>query len=177
VGDGIAHHQITAWDAVSGQVLPAFPRIMDDMQFIGSPALADVDGDGVAEVLNGSGVYQVRAYRADGSMPDGWPKFTHGWHIASPTAGDVDGDGLIEIVALTRERGLFVWDTPAPATQRALPWTGFGRDRRNTKNLDSGVSSLVPEPGAAAGTAAAVAGLAALAIGARRHRSGSGARR
>ena len=39
---------------------------MDDMQFIGSPALADVDGDGVAETISGSGAYLVRAYRADG---------------------------------------------------------------------------------------------------------------
>jgi hypothetical protein len=176
VGDGIAHHQITAWNPATGAVLPAFPRIMEDMQFIGSPALADVDGDGVAEVLNGSGVYQVRAYRANGSMPPGWPKFTHGWHIASPTAGDVDGDRRIEIVALTREGRLYVWKTPAFASEKALPWTGFGRDRRNTQNLASGVPSLVPEPGAAAGAAAAVASLAAIAGRARR-RSPSPARR
>jgi len=144
VGDGLAQHQITAWSAESGALLPAFPRPMEDMQFIGSPALADVDGDGVAEVLNGSGVYQVRAYRADGTMPAGWPKFTHGWHIASPTAGDVDGDGLTEVVAFTREGRLFVWDTPAPATDAALPWTGFGRDRRNTQNQASGVPSTAP---------------------------------
>src|SRR5690606_37046979 len=37
VGEDITHHQITAWDAVTGQVLPAFPRFMEDMQFIGSP--------------------------------------------------------------------------------------------------------------------------------------------
>lgn len=173
VGDDIAHHQITAWDAVTGQVLPAFPRFMEDMQFIGSPAIADVDGDGVPDVLSGSGAYQVRAYRADGSMPEGWPKFTHGWHIASPTAGDVDGDGKIEVVALTREGGLFIWDTPAKATQRALPWPGYGRDRRNTKNLYSGVSSLVPEPGSAAGAGVAIATLAAVARRARRRGSRS----
>ncbi|HSJ97902.1 MAG TPA: FG-GAP-like repeat-containing protein, partial [Myxococcota bacterium] len=151
VTDGLAHHQITAWDAATGALLPAFPRVMEDMQFIGSPALADVDGDGVAEILNGSGAYQVRAYRADGSMPAGWPKFTHGWHIASPTAGDVDGDGLTEIVAFTREGKLFVWDTPASATDAALPWTGFGRDRRNTQNQASGVPSTAGAPDALAG--------------------------
>src|SRR5690606_27485603 len=103
VGDDIAHHQITAWDAVTGQVLPAFPRFMEAMQCIGSPAIADVDGDGVPAVLSGRGAYPVRASRADGSTPAGWPKFTRGWHIASPPAGDVDGDGKIEVVALTRE--------------------------------------------------------------------------
>jgi hypothetical protein len=143
VEDGVlAHHQLTAWDPRTGALSPAFPRPMDDMQFIGSPALADVDGDGVAEAINGSGAYLVRAYRSDGAEPEGWPKFTHGWHIGAPTPGDVDGDGMNEVVIISREGKLFVWDTPAPATEAGLPWQGFGRDRRNTKNGQSGVSSL-----------------------------------
>ncbi|RIL04993.1 MAG: hypothetical protein DCC71_11965 [Proteobacteria bacterium] len=140
--NAFGQHQITAWNPRDGTLVPAFPRLMEDMQFIGSPALADVTGDGVAEVINGSGVYLVRAYRADGSTPAGWPKFTHGWHIGSVTPGDVDGDGLIEIVAATREGQLFVWDTPAPATAAAMPWAGFGRDRRNTKNGTAAVSPV-----------------------------------
>ena len=138
----IAHHQLTAWNPRTGALSPAFPRPMEDMQFIASPALADVDGDGIADAINGSGAYLIRAYRADGAEPAGWPKFTHGWHIGSVTPGDVDGDGLTEVVVISREGKLFVWDTPAPATEAALPWQGYGRDRRNTKNAQSGVSSL-----------------------------------
>jgi hypothetical protein len=137
-------HQVTAWDPRSGALLgasasePAFPAVMDDMQFIASPALADVDGDGEAEIVQGSGAYLVRAYRADGTMPEGWPKFTHGWHISSPAVGDVDGDGLLEVAALTREGMLFVWDTPAPAPG-GVQWQGFARDRRNTGNWSADV--------------------------------------
>jgi len=134
-------HSITAWDPAAGTLLPAFPRKMDDMQFLSSPGLADVDGDGVAEIVQGSGAYLVRAFRADGSEPAGWPKFTHGWMIPSPTAGDVDGDGLIEVVASSREGKLYVWDTPAPATDAAIPWQGFGGNRRNTKSLLAPVSA------------------------------------
>jgi hypothetical protein len=136
---GFADHQLSAWDPTTGAVLPAFPRLMDDMQFIGSPSLADVSGDGLADVVNGSGAYLVRAYTAAGQTPAGWPKFTHGWHIGSPTAGDVDGDGLVEVVAITREGTLFAWDTPGVASEAAVAWSGFGRDRRNTKNEASGV--------------------------------------
>ena len=132
-------HSITAWDPLTGDVLPAFPRVMDDMQFLSSPGIADVDGDGKAEVLQGSGAYLVRAYSATGAQPAGWPKFTHGWVIPAPTAGDVDGDGLLEVVASTREGNLYVWDTPSPSSDAAIPWQGFGHDRRNTKNLGSGV--------------------------------------
>jgi Subtilase family/FG-GAP-like repeat/FG-GAP repeat len=151
--EGLAHNQLIAWNPRTGALLDAFPRVMDDLQFLSSPAVVDVDGDGVPEVVNGSGGYLVRAYRADGSTPDGWPKFTHGWHIGSPTPGDVDGDGLIEIVAISREGVLYVWDTPAPATEAAIPWAGFGADRRNTQNL----SSRVPRTAEPASPLAALA--------------------
>jgi hypothetical protein len=135
-------HQIAAYDTASGALLPAYPAVMDDLQFLTSPSIADVDGDGIPEVLQGSGAYLLRAYRGDGGVPQGFPKFTHGWLISSPTPGDVDGDGKIELVAATREGRLYVWDTPAPASETAIPWQGFGRDRRNTQNLASGVSPL-----------------------------------
>jgi hypothetical protein len=124
---------------------------MDDMQFIASPALGDVDGDGLPEVVQGSGAYLVRAYRADGSTPAGFPKFTHGWHIASPALGDVDGDGLVEVVASTREGNLFVWDTPGTASAAALPWARYGRDRRNSKNLSAAVANVAPSVDTLAG--------------------------
>ena len=132
-------HSVTAWNPRTGELLPAYPRKMDDMQFLASPAIADVDGDGIPEVIQGSGAYLVHAFRGDGSEPAGWPKFTHGWMIGSPTPGDVDGSGKIAVVASSREGNLYVWDTPAPAKASAIPWQGFGRDRRHTKNLSSGV--------------------------------------
>jgi hypothetical protein len=132
-------HSLTAWNPRTGELLAAYPRKMDDMQFLASPGIADVDGDGVPEVIQGSGGYLVHAFRGDGSEPAGWPKFTHGWMIGSPTPGDVDGSGKIAVVASSREGNLYVWRTPAPAKASAIPWQGFGRDRRHTKNLSSGV--------------------------------------
>jgi len=154
------HHQVAAWHADpagQGELVSAFPQAMEDMQFISSPGIADVTGDGVPEVVQGSGTYLVRAFEilddageaaaagvpvGSAVQPAGWPKLTLGWVISSPTAGDVDGDGLIEVIATTREGNLFVWDTPAPASVAAIPWQGFGRDRRNTQNHESGVSPL-----------------------------------
>jgi len=138
-------HQIAAWNPRDGSLLPQFPRRMDDMQFLTPPALADVDGDGRADVVQGSGVYLLRAYTEEGRTPAGWPKFTHGWLVGTPAVGDVDGDDRVEVVAVTREGRLFAWDTPAAARAEALPWPSFGRDRRNTRNLDSEVSPLAPE--------------------------------
>jgi len=138
----VSDFQVTAWNPLNRTLLAPFPVVMDDMSFLTSPALADVDGDEKADILMGSGGYMLRAYRSDGVMPVGWPKFTHGWILASPVAGDVDGDGRVEVIVNTREGQLYIWDTPAAATEKSLPWPCMGRDRRNTQNLQSGVSSL-----------------------------------
>jgi hypothetical protein len=143
---GPGHHQISAWNPRSGDLLPAFPRFMDDMQFLTSPAIADVDGDGQAEVIQGSGAYLLRAYSQDGATPEGWPKFTHGWLVASPVPGDVDGDGMLEVVAATREGNLYVWETPSPAAPGSVQWQGFGADRRNSQNWSLGLAQPAAPP-------------------------------
>lgn len=154
-------HQIAAFDPRDGSLLPAFPRPMDDTQFLTAPSLADVDGDGVADILQGSGAYLVRAYRGDGSTPAGFPKFTHGWVLSAVTPGDVDGDGRVEVVAATREGRLYVWNTDGVAGEASIPWQGFARDRRNTGNLQSGVSPLAGPPAADPGLRWTLEGIAA----------------
>jgi hypothetical protein len=139
-------HEIGAFDPQTGAILPAFPRNMDDMMFLTSPAIADVSGDGKPEIVQGSGGYLLRAFDADGATPAGWPKFTHGWLVASAAPGDVDGDGQIEVVAATREGNLYVWDTPSPATPGSVQWQGFGADRRNTKNWSAGLATPTVTP-------------------------------
>ena len=77
----------------------AWPRLMEDFQFFMSPAVADLDDDGLPEVINGTGSYLLHAINYEGVELDGWPKFTNGWIISSPAVGDIDGDGLREVVA------------------------------------------------------------------------------
>ncbi|HJQ84213.1 MAG TPA: hypothetical protein VKA21_09065, partial [Candidatus Binatia bacterium] len=133
-----ADDHIAAWVAATGQYVPAFPKHMEDLQFLTGPSIADVGGaPGVRtppEILAGSAGYFLHAYDATGAEPLGWPKFTGGWHVANAAVGDVDGDGLNEVVALTREGNLFVWDTTAPAA--AEEWPKKRHDLRNTGNHD-----------------------------------------
>src|SRR5262249_26792115 len=46
---------VEAWNVATGEFLPAFPRLLDDVVFFGSAAIADVSGDGQAEMVIGSG--------------------------------------------------------------------------------------------------------------------------
>ena len=124
-------HLIGGWDARSGSWLDGFPAPMEGWTILGTPAIADVDGDGHSEVISPSSGYKLHAFREDGSEPAGWPKDTGGWLLASPAVGDVDGDGRLEVVAVTREGWLFVWDTPA-GSGAPREWPQFRHDTRNT---------------------------------------------
>src|SRR5262245_39256948 len=116
------------WDARTGAALDGFPHRSDDLQFNMNPAVADVDGDGVAEVVAGSGGYLVHAVDAAGNEPRGWPKFTGGWIIASPAFGQLGSRRAVAVA--TREGDLWVWR--ARGKRRAWFWTGAHHDARNT---------------------------------------------
>ena len=124
-------HIVGGWEAESGSYLSGFPAPVEQLQIITSPAIADVDGDGNAEVIAGTSGLYLHAIREDGTEPDGWAKNTGGWLFAGPAVGDVDGDGKLEVVAITREGYLWVWDTPSPASG-LVEWGSFRHDARNT---------------------------------------------
>jgi hypothetical protein len=96
----------------SGRVpmLESFPRRMEDLMILAKPSAADVDGDGTAEVIMGSGGYLLHAFKTDGGEAPGFPKFTGGWIFSTPAVGDLDGDGQRELVTVTREGFLFAWE-------------------------------------------------------------------
>jgi hypothetical protein len=130
-------HLLGGWDAASGDWLPSFPAPMEGWTILAAPVLADIDGDGKAEVLAGSSGDVLHAFEPNGDEPGGWPKQTFGWLLAAPAIGDVNGDGRLEVVAVTRDGYLWVWQTPSKATDGALVWPTFRHDLRNTGRYGS----------------------------------------
>lgn len=135
-----ADNQLAAWRvsgaggaAVDPAFAPAFPRRVNDLQFIAGPAVADITGDGLPEAIEGSSVYDVHAFDVNGREAAGWPKFTNGWMVGTSAVGDVDGDGLLEVVAVTREGNLFVWDTDGGECGAVL-WRRYHHDEWGTGN-------------------------------------------
>jgi hypothetical protein len=64
----------------------------------GSPAVADLDGDGGLEVIQASTNDSVYAWGSDGTRVPGWPVYVMERSHASVAVGDVDLDGEIEVV-------------------------------------------------------------------------------
>ena len=110
-------------DASSVPMLATYPRRMEDLTILAAPVAADVDGDGRAEILLGSGGYLLHGFQAEGGEARGFPKFTGGWIFSAPAVGDVDGDGEKELATVTREGFLFLWRLPraAPTARVAAP--------------------------------------------------------
>src|SRR6184192_866306 len=96
-----------------------------------SPAIADLDGDGVGDIVFGTSNGLVYAKHADGSDLRGWPVATDPLAIvtgsaayiskaiptpiraavlASVAIGDIDGDGLLDVVAADVEGKVYAWD-------------------------------------------------------------------
>lgn len=95
-GDGSDHVKVFAWHLDDGSPLPGFP-VSTGGTVMASPALGDVDGDGLAEVVVGSYDGYVYAWNGDGSiqwkvLPD-WAHLPASRMIGQPIIADLDGDG------------------------------------------------------------------------------------
>ena len=124
-------HAVGAWSGATGELLPGWPRQIEDIQFLVAPAVADVSGDGRNEAIYGSGGYLLYAWDGEGEVAPGWPKFTGHWILGSPAVGDIDGDGYLDVVVSTREGWLHGWTTDGRADQQ-IEWASIHHDAANT---------------------------------------------
>jgi hypothetical protein len=129
----LAEDHVDAWELQTGTFLPGFPALMNDLQFFNTPIIADITGDGNADVITSSAMYDVRAYGLGGTVPSGWPKFTGGWSVVTPATGDFNGDGKLDLALITRAGELFVWKTDGLACG-VREWPKYQHDLHNSGN-------------------------------------------
>ena len=95
--------------------LPLGPRPVDGWPVIlgtpiyGTPAVADIDGDGTDEIAVGLRDGRVFLLNGRGEILPGWPQSTSSGVYRRVILGDIDGDGAYEIVAAEKEGFVHVW--------------------------------------------------------------------
>ena len=121
-----------AWNTSSGAFRPGYPALMNDLQFLTGPAVADIDGQPGEEVLAGSASLDFNAFGAAGTPadPGRWPKLSTDWTVATPLAGPFGGDGKT-VVNVTRSGYVFAYKTSAPACSPSS-WPRFHHDNANS---------------------------------------------
>jgi len=107
-GDGIpeiigeSYTGLYVWD-INGNLLQGFPFMMpySAVNSYSSPVLADIDDDGLREIIFGthvlSGGGYVFALNHDGTQVPGWPKPVNQWIYGPPAVGYINDDAMLDI--------------------------------------------------------------------------------
>ena len=113
-------------------------------RFASEPVVADLNNDGVAEVIFASwtqksskqtGKLHILDYLGrviyELNLPSSYPAGTWNGALAAPTLANIDGDPDLELILLTAHSGVVVYDLPSTANARVLWGTGRGSFFRN----------------------------------------------
>jgi hypothetical protein len=107
-----------------GAVMPGWPQFTaggDSLySFASGPAAADIDDDGMPELIFGDIWDHVAAWNGDGSLVPGWPVIYgqidtslafRSTIVANPSIGDLDGDSRLEILVNNNQADLLggIW--------------------------------------------------------------------
>jgi len=107
--------------SLNGDLLPGYPARVYRTWVDGSVAIADVDGDGLGDVVCGTNGVSgkpgvIRAFNHMGQEVNGFPLIPPDNYITSfethPTLVDIDRDGDTEIFAGRVDKFVYGWDTP-----------------------------------------------------------------
>lgn len=143
----------------SYQTLSGWPVTLSGSGKFEAPALADVDGDGKADiVISGpatQSAYSVLAYKYNGTSIPGFPKVmgfrrleAMGQYalVNAPAIADFDGDAKYEIAWVDDDMNMFMWDTDAAASG-PRPWPMVHRNSGATRSgATLGQPTATPTP-------------------------------
>lgn len=101
-----------------GSTYGGYPKSIPGQAVWSSPAIGDVNGDGWADVVVGTGTnfpdpagHEVWAFTAtNGQNLAGWPVKVDGRAMGSPALGNLDGDGQLEVATIAEQGHVYAFD-------------------------------------------------------------------
>lgn len=127
----------------TGAVIPPFSNLRYSVRTSGasesSPVVADMNGDGFADMLAGDEEGVLTAFSgANGQVLPGFPIQLQGEVRGAAAIADVDGDGKTEIVLSGWDKNVYCWDYDFPFSPSGPPpWPQFHHDARRTGFFDA----------------------------------------
>ena len=124
-----------------------YSAITDGYASESSPVVADINGDGLPDILMGDENGVVNGISGTGQLLPGFPIQLGGEVRGTAAACDCDGDGLSEIVVSSWDKKTYMWDYDFPFSPGGNPpWPQFHHDARRTGLTTSPVFLDAPPP-------------------------------
>lgn len=111
-------------------IIVGSPRRFDRQRYMSPPTLADIDGDGTAEILVSTAERLVLAFRGDGTRRPVARYIAGGYGLAPPVAADINQDGRTELVIADGEGYVYAYATDGDALSPV--WSGLGGNSKHT---------------------------------------------
>jgi hypothetical protein len=123
---------VGTWSTDDGGFRPGFPAVVNDLQFLTGPSVADIDGEAGEEAVGGTASLDLVALGGNG-QPAGpnWPKLTSDWIVANPLIGSFGGAEHKVVVTATRSGRILAYRTSAPVCSPGS-WPRFHHDNANS---------------------------------------------
>lgn len=145
----------------NGTPLPGFPKFIKFTGFPYPPVIADVDGDGMGDIVVAGGTAflpadgVIYAWKGSGELIPGFPIVIPFRPVSTngvPTIADIDGDGMAEL-GVTSDPGVFAskpgrihwFDLGVPYRPEGMEWPTFAHDMARTGSYSPPVRRVAME--------------------------------